>query len=169
MGKFKSVDCEQIDFNVFKSIGKEWMLITSGNENGFNTMTASWGGMGVLLNKNVAFALVRPQRYTFEFTEKNDFFTLCFFDENYKKDLLYLGTHSGRNEDKLAHTHLSAAFNFNAPYFEQAKLVLVCKKIYAQYLDKDCVIAKEIESQYEKNDYHQMYVGEILKAYVKDE
>ena len=82
MKKFTEIDVKSINDNMFKSIGQDWMLITSGEKEKFNTMTASWGGVGVLWNKNVTFAFIRPQRYTFDFMEKNDYYSLSFFNQN---------------------------------------------------------------------------------------
>lgn len=164
---FKEISCENYNANPFTSIGKEWMLITSGDKNNYNTMTASWGGVGVLWNKNVVFAFIRPQRYTYEFIENNEYFSLCFFDEQYKSALSFCGTKSGRDYDKAKETGLTANFDFEAPCFEQAKAVLICKKLYAQPFENQFIIDKSIESNYAQNDYHKMYVGEIVKVLEK--
>lgn len=164
---FREIKPEDFSANPFTSIGKEWMLITSGDEKSYNTMTASWGGVGVLWNKNVAFAFIRPQRYTYEFTEKNDYFSLCFFDDEYKKALSFCGAKSGRDCDKAKETGLTPEFSEDAPYFEQAKAVLICKKLYAQPLEEQFVIDQNIKGNYVNNDYHKMYVGEIVKLLVK--
>ncbi len=153
--------------NPFKLIGKDWMLVTSGDKNKFNTMTASWGGTGVLWNKNVVFTFIRPQRYTYEFMENNDYFTLCFFGEEHRKALSFCGKYSGRDYDKVKETNLTPLFDLNAPYFKEAKTVILCKKIYGQFLNKDSIIDNSIESCYAENDYHKMYVGEILKILEK--
>ena len=87
---FKEVSVSDLSFNPFTKIGKEWMLITSGVENKWNTMTASWGFVGVMWNKNVIETVIRPTRYTIEFVEKNDLFTVSFFDEEYRKALQFL-------------------------------------------------------------------------------
>ena len=99
-GKFKEISVNSINENFFKLIGEKWMLITAGNEQNLNMMTASWGGVGVLWNKNVAFSFIRPNRYTFEFTEQNDYYTLSFYDDEFKSELSFCGTNSGRDVDK---------------------------------------------------------------------
>lgn len=104
---FKEVSVSDLSFNPFTKIGKEWMLITSGDENKWNTMTASWGFVGVMWNKNVIETVIRPTRYTIEFVEKNDLFTVSFFDEEYRKALQFCGAHSGRDCDKAKETGLN--------------------------------------------------------------
>lgn len=151
-------------FNTFSQIGEKWMLITAGNKEKFNTMTASWGMMGILWNKDVATAFVRPQRYTFEFLEKNDYYTLSFFESKYKKQLSYCGRNSGRNVDKIKETGLTPIFDEQAPYFKEASTVFICKKIYGQFISPEGFIDVDLDKNYENKDYHKMYVGEIIKC-----
>ncbi len=165
---FKEIDLLKTDINPFRSIGSDWCLITSGDKRTFNTMTASWGGMGIMWNKNVATIVIRPQRYTMEFLKKNDKFTISFFDEKDKGILKYCGANSGRDVDKVASTGLIPFEIDNAVSFQQAKTVLVCKKLYAQSLDPDCFIDKSLLSNYANNDYHVAIVGEILQAINND-
>lgn len=165
---FKEIDIKEFQFSPFEKIGKEWMLITAGNKDSFNTMTASWGGLGVLWNKNVAFTFIRPSRYTFEFCEKEEYFTLTFFTEEHRKALSFCGTKSGRDYDKCKETGLTPVFDEKAPYFEEASLVLVCKKLYAQDMDKTCVCDDAVHTNYGENEpMHKMYVGEIVKAFAR--
>ena len=169
MNNFKEQNIENFICNPFSKIGKEWMLITAGDKEKFNTMTASWGSLGVMWGKNVAFTFIRPQRYTKEFIDNKDTFSLCFFDENFKKDLSYLGSVSGKNEDKISKTDLIVDFIENTPYFKEASLVMICKKLYAQNLEPNCFIDKSLDNKwYENKDYHTMYVSEIQKIFIKD-
>ncbi len=128
---FKEISVYRIEENVVDLIGKQWMLITAGNKDAYNTMTAAWGGFGFLWNVPVTYIFIRPQRFTFEFTENNDDFTLSFFEKKYKNILSYCGTHSGRDIDKAKEMGLivkeTEAGNI---YFEQAKLVVECNKLY---------------------------------------
>ena len=166
---FKELNLNEIEkINPFNLIGNDWMLITSGNEENFNTMTASWGGLGVLWNKKVAFSFVRPQRYTFEFMEENELFTLSFFDAKHKDALRLCGRKSGRDCDKVKEAGLTPFFEDNTHCFEEAKMVLVCKKIYSQFISPECMIDKSLEKNYENKDYHKMFIGEILKCLVRD-
>lgn len=169
MKKFTEIDVKSINDNMFKSIGQDWMLITSGEKEKFNTMTASWGGVGVLWNKNVTFAFIRPQRYTFDFMEKNDYYSLSFFNQNYKKELTFCGTNSGRNINKIEKIGFNTNFDESAPYFDEARLTIICKKIYADFIKKDCFIDQSLDSNYKDKDYHKMYIGEIVKVLINNE
>ena len=162
---FKEVDIKSLNFNPFTKIGSEWMLITAGDESGCNTMTASWGGLGVLWGKNVATCYIRPQRYTLEFVEKNDCYSLCFFDEEYRSALNFCGTKSGRDFDKDKETGLTPVFGDIAPYYEQAKLVFLCKKLYRQDMTAESFLQPEnLKRWYPQMDLHRMFIGEIVKV-----
>ena len=166
--EFSEVDIKKIEkFNPFEKIGKKWMLITAGDEKECNMMTASWGMMGVLWNKNVASIFVRPQRYTFRFLEENEYYTISFFGEEYRKELLFLGQNSGKDINKLKSTSLNPIYNQNAPYFEEASCVLVCKKIYNQFIKPECFLDFDINKNYEEQDYHKIFIGEIEKCLIK--
>ena len=111
--------------NAFEMIGKEWMLVTAGDESRFNTMTASWGGLGWLWNKPVAFVFIRPERYTHEFIEASTRLTLSFYPEECRKALQLCGTRSGRDTDKVAATGLQpVTLPSGAVTFAQARLSL---------------------------------------------
>ncbi len=162
---FVNVDPKKLDVNFFKAIDDQWMLITAGSQDKCNTMTASWGGTGILWHKNVSFAFIRESRYTREFVDNNDYYTLSFFGSNMMKELSYCGSKSGREVDKIKETGLIPVFSDKAPYFEQAELVLVCKKMYCQKIEKDCFTDSSIiEKSYPNGDWHLMYIGEIVKA-----
>lgn len=162
----KPVELSALSENVFDLLGKRWTLITAGTPEHCNTMTASWGGLGVLWNKKVATIYIRPQRYTYEFVENSDYFTLSFFDEGYREALNLCGTKSGRDMDKIATCNLTVqAGAGNAPYFQEANLVLVCKKLYAQDMDPQCFVEPALEKNYPNKDYHRIYVGEVMEAY----
>lgn len=151
----------------FEMIGKDWMLITAGDKDKYNTMTASWGGVGVLWNKNVVFAFVRPQRFTYEFLNDSDYFSCSFFSEDYRQALSYCGKYSGRDVDKAKQCNLTPDFNESAPYFAEADTVIVCKKLYVQDMTEDCFIDKSLLSNYAGDDYHRVFVGEIVKVLKK--
>lgn len=157
---------EQIGDNPFKLIGRDWMLIAAGTLTSFNMMTASWGALGELWGRRVAFCFVRPHRYTFQFMERAAYYTLNFFDETYRPALDYCGSHSGRDVNKAQETGLTpVAGTEGAVYFAQARLVLVCRKLYAQDLVPDCFVDPTIGPRhYPQQDYHRMYVGEIVRC-----
>jgi len=165
---FNVIKAESMEGNVFKMLGSEWMLITAGDLKSFNTMTAAWGGFGVLWSKNVCFCYVRPSRYTYEFMEKNDFFSISFFEEKYREILNFCGSHSGRDVNKVEKTGLTALLTpCKTVYFKEAKLVIECKKIYYQDINPVNFIEPSIGNNYNKNDYHRMYVGEIQQVLKK--
>jgi flavin reductase (DIM6/NTAB) family NADH-FMN oxidoreductase RutF len=169
MTDFAEILPQQLDENVFKLIGTDWMLITAGGMDSSNTMTASWGGLGVLWNKNVCFCVIRPQRYTYEFMEKSQYFTLSFFDSDYRKALELCGTKSGRDIDKYKETGLTPVRSgCGTVYFQEARIVLECRKMYFQDIDPANFVDRTIEDNYPGNDYHRMYIGEIVKCMVKD-
>ena len=126
---FHEIAPKTLTENVFSLIGDRWMLITAGTPDHCNTMTASWGGLGVLWRKPMATIYVRPQRYTFGFIEQSDEFTLSFFGPQWKKALSYCGAVSGRDEDKFAACGFHVAAAGQAPYIQEADLVLVCKAL----------------------------------------
>lgn len=168
MNQFLELTPNNISINPFEKIGKEWMLITAGNINNYNTMTASWGGIGVLWNLNVVTCYIRPQRHTYKFTEEFDFFTLSFFPAKYKKILSYCGAYSGKNVDKAKETGLIPIETENSVSFEQASLVFECRKLYADNFKPENFIQKSlIEKNYPGNDFHRIYMGEITKLLKK--
>ena len=167
--KFQKLDPLKISDNIFRLIGNDWMLITAGSQNAFNTMTASWGAMGVLWNKKVAVIFIRPQRYTRKFVEENEYFTLSFFEKQHRNILQLCGTKSGRDTDKIKETGLKPLITETGNIgFEQSRLILECKKFYAGDLKHNNFIRREIiDKNYPEHDFHRMYIGEIEKGYVK--
>jgi flavin reductase (DIM6/NTAB) family NADH-FMN oxidoreductase RutF len=169
MKKFKEIKPEQLEQSPFKLIGKDWMLVTAKKDGKINTMTASWGGLGIMWGKNVAYIVLRPQRYTKEFVDNADTFSLTFYDNGYKKQLGYLGSVSGRDEDKIAKSNLTVLDTEDTPYFEEADIVMICKKLHAQVINPECFIDSEIDEKwYPDKDYHTLYIAEIGKILVKE-
>lgn len=164
---FEELKIEDFQENIFTLLNNDWTLITAGDDKQANTMTASWGGMGILWNKAVATIYVRPQRYTYQFLEKQDTFSLTFFTPDKHEILAYCGSHSGKDEDKIAKCGLTLQYDESTPYFNQARLVLICKKLYWQDMDPNHFLSDDILKNYPKHDYHRMYIGEITKVLVK--
>lgn len=174
MQGFKSIEPKLIKENAIELIGDKWMLVSAGTLNDkdnktWNTMTASWGGMGHLWNKAVAFVFVRPQRFTYDFIEANETMTLTFFDEKYRKDLQFCGAKSGRDFDKAKETGLTpVSVDCGSVAFDEAYLVLECKKLYGEMLKEEGFLATDVMTKnYPAKDFHRMYVCEITKAWVK--
>jgi len=169
----KEIEVKDLCLNPMTRIQKEWMLITAGTkETGWNTMTASWGHLGSIWGHNggapTAAIYVRPQRYTKQFVDSNDYYTLCFF-EGRKEELTYLGVKSGRDEDKVAKVGFTPAFGDGYTYFEEASLVLVCRKLYRAPIKEEYFIDKSIVDKiYPEKDFHDMYIGEIVKVLVAE-
>ena len=161
----KEINIRDIKESAVSLISDGWGLVTAGTKDKFNTMTVSWGALGEIWGKDVAFIFIRPQRYTFEFLEKEEYFSLSFYDKKYRDALAFCGKKSGRNTDKCAETGLEPEFIDGTVTFKQAKYTLVCKKVAGRFLDPKGFIDSEIESNYSNSDYHKMYVGEIIKVY----
>ena len=158
---------ESLKVNPFELIGRDWYLITSGTSvSDYNTMTASWGSMGIMWGKPVFTCGIRHNRYTFEFSEKNDLITFSFFDsDKYRPMLSFCGSKSGRDHDKAMETGITPVEIDGAVSFEEARLVLVCRKLYAQDLEKEKFTDKSLLSFYENDPVHRMYTTEIVAVY----
>jgi flavin reductase (DIM6/NTAB) family NADH-FMN oxidoreductase RutF len=165
--KFKKVEVESLNENVFKIIGEDWMLITAGKIDDFNMMTASWGTMGILWNKPIAICFIRPQRYTYNFAEKYDYYTLSFFEEKHRKILQICGSRSGRNINKVEATGLKPMeTDMGNICYEQSRLFLECRKLYFNDLTPENFIIPEIAHQnYPTRDFHRFYIAEIVNCY----
>ena len=162
MNHFKEISPDLLRKNPFQMIGKEWMLITAGHGTDVNTMTASWGGLGVMFCKNVAYLVVRPQRYTREFLDREATFSLSFLDKSYRETLNYLGTASGRNENKIAKSGLTLATYEETPYFGEATNVMICKKLFRQDMGEGSLLSEKLNTTfYPTKDYHILYIAEI--------
>jgi flavin reductase (DIM6/NTAB) family NADH-FMN oxidoreductase RutF len=163
---FVSIKPEEIGGNPFSMLAREWMLVTAGDKSGYNMMTASWGGFGVMWNKNVAVTVIRPQRYTYEFMERAQLFTLSFYGSQRELHKI-CGSKSGRDINKTEAAGLTPVFDRDAVYFDSARLVLLCRKLYASDVEPGKFIDKDPLSLYD-GDFHRMYVGEILDVLVQD-
>lgn len=165
---FQSVDPKKLTENVFSLIGDKWMLITAGTPERCNTMTASWGGLGVIWGAPAATCYIRPQRYTKEFVDREEYFTLAFFGEEWRKALSLCGSKSGRDVDKVKECGFTlGTAACGAPYFQEADLVLVCRKRFAQKMDPANIAEDVKEKWYPQRDYHTMYIGEIVEVLQK--
>ena len=166
---FREIEVKDLELNPFTKIGSEWMLITAGNEDKHNTMTASWGAMGVMWGKNVVTVYLRPQRYTKEFVDTLDTFTISFYDESCRKALNVCGTKSGRDCDKEKEAGLTPYYIDGTTAFEEANMILVCKKQYHQDMKPECFdVPENDEKWYPNKDYHTLYMAEVVKVLVKE-
>ena len=163
----REINIRDIKKSAVELISDNWGLVTAGNAEKFNTMTISWGGLGEIWGKDAVFIFIRPQRYTYEFIEKEDIFTLSFYGNEYKDALKICGSKSGRDIDKVAATGLTPVFADGGVTFEQAEYTLVCRKMASQFIDPKGFEDEAIEKNYAAGDYHKVYIGEILKVYAK--
>lgn len=167
----KKIAVKDLTDNFIEAIGKEWMLVTAGTKDSFNTMTASWGGVGFLWNKPVVFVFVRPERYTHQFTEQHDFFTLSFLGEENKAIHKICGSTSGKEVDKVKETGLKPVESEKGNIlFEQSRLSLECRKLYTSELKKENFLDEKLLKQWydaTHGDYHTVYVAEITDVWVK--
>lgn len=163
---FKEINIGGLSFNPFDKIGKEWFLVTAGDEGGYNTMTASWGFMGVMWGKNVMETVIRPTRHTFGFMEKSGVFTVSFFGEKYREALKFCGSHSGRDCDKAKEAGITPIFTEGAVGFEEADMIFICKKLYSQTMDISALVPEE--RHWYEGDPHKMFIGEITKVLVRE-
>lgn len=164
---FKEISAKELNENFIKNIADEWMLITAGDRDGYNMMTASWGFMGEMWGADSVIAAVRPQRYTMEFIDKNDYFTLSFYGE--RKDIHKVcGSLSGRDVNKTEMTGLSPVFSDNTVYFSEARLVFICKKQYVAPLTAEGFCDKAPLQKWYNNDLHNMIIGRIEKVLISE-
>jgi flavin reductase (DIM6/NTAB) family NADH-FMN oxidoreductase RutF len=167
---YRQIDPADINDNLIRLIASDWMLVTAGNREKFNTMTANWGGTGYLWNKPVVFVFVRPERYTYGFMENSEGFTLTFFEEKYRDALNFCGTKSGRDFDKVAETGLTPYFTrLGYPAFTEARLVMECHKLYADQLTREAFTdVKPLATHYStKGGLHKLYIAGIEKVWVQ--
>ena len=170
----KEISVTELQMNPMTMIAKEWMLVTAGNqERGYNTMTASWGHLGSIWGHGgglpTAVVYLRPQRYTKEFVDREELFTITVFPEEYKKAVGYLGSHSGRDGDKVAAAGLTPVFGEGYTYFAEASLVMVCRKLYQAPLVEEGFLDKRVMKDcYPQRDFHDLYIGHIVKVLVSE-
>lgn len=165
----KEINIKDLNLNPFE-LQNTWALLSAKDENEYNAMTVSWGSFGILWEKPTATLYIRPERYTKKLLDKNDYYTISFFDKEYKKDLGILGTISKNTDpNKMEKVSLTKEEKDNIVYFKEAKLVLICKKIYVNQINKDGIKDKIIiDKMYPNNDYSYSYIGEIEKVLVKE-
>lgn len=151
-----------MNINPFDKFNKQWALVTAGNHESFNSMTISWGSMGTIWGKDIITIYIRPERYTFEFLEKNDTFTISFYDEKYRKALDIMGTLSGKNTDKVKEADLTPVSLEDSMTYKEANETYLCKKIYMDQIDKT-KLPENLQKFYEDKKTHYIILGEVIK------
>lgn len=168
--QFVKKNVAELPLNVFDAIGKQWYLLTAGSSPAaYNTMTASWGFMGVMWGTPSMICAVRTNRHTFSFLEQEELFSVSFFGEEQRAALQFCGTKSGREYDKAKETGLTPVELDGVMTFAEAKTVLICKKRYAgMFAEENFITPETLEKWYEKDPMHKQFVGEIIAAYVNE-
>ena len=152
----------KFETDIFSVFDKKWALLTAGNKDSFNTMTVSWGGMGTIWGKSVATVYVRTSRYTHEFMDREGYFTVSFYPEEYRKVLGVLGSKSGRDMDKMNGSGLTAKALQESVTFEEAEITLVCRKMFMQRLEPSNITDPDAAKFYAGDAPHDMYIGEVV-------
>lgn len=165
--KWKTISPEEIK-NAVTLFDTDWMALAVGQKGDMNAMTISWGSLGELWGKRIITVYVRSSRYTYNFMQRNEYFTVTSFPEQYRKALQYIGSHSGRDGDKLKIAGLTPEFTqLGNPIFKEANLAIECKIIYSEPFDKS-KMRGDVKDFYKNiNDVHTMYIGEIVNVWVK--
>ncbi|MDR0700310.1 MAG: DUF4468 domain-containing protein [Tannerella sp.] len=165
---YKQLTPDKIPGNIIKMLNEDWMLITAGTDAHFNMMTASWGGLGTLYGKPIAFCFINPTRYTYQLMEKNDTYTLTFYTEAYREALKYCGSNSGRDKDKVKGSGLTPVTTpTGSKTFSEAWLIIECRKLIGQSLSYDALFDEKVKSEWTGKQLHKMYIGEIINVWVK--
>lgn len=170
----KEITYKELNMNPVDVIANEWVaLVTGKNGDKVNAMTLSWGEMGSLWGHHsgmpVVTIYVRPQRFSKELLDKNEYFTLCFFGGKNMRELAYLGSHSGRDEDKIKKLNLHTTSNDDYSYINEASTIFVCRKLYRQRMKEECFLDKEVVNEfYPEKDFHDMYIAQIERIFVKE-
>ncbi len=152
----------ELNVDIFSILDKKWALLTAGTKDHFNSMTISWGGMGTIWGKPVVTTYVRTSRYTHEFMDDNEYFTLSFYPDEKKSILGVFGSKSGRDIDKMNYEGLTFKEAGNSITFEEAEITLVCKKLFKQRLDEANMPKDIVDSFYKEDAPHDMYIGEVV-------
>lgn len=164
----KEIGFNEFNENAFKLIGQDMILIVAQKDGITNTMTASWGGIGIMWGVEVAYIFIRPTRYTKEFIDNSSDLSLCVLPENMKPVMSYLGKVSGRDENKIKNANLTLNTHNDVTYFNESRLAFICEKLYCQVLEGDCFIDKNLTTKfYPLKDYHTMYVVKINSILVE--
>lgn len=173
---FQSINPKEIKENPIKLFGDDWAVVAAGNEKEYNELTVSWGALGDAWwdNMPIAIIFVSATRYTHKYLEENETFSINIFPKEYRKDVAYIGSHSGRDEDKIAKTGLKVDFTDNStPIFPQSRLIIECRKIYSHDLDRtkfsESLIGNYAQKKFQGVIPHTVYFGEIINCWIKSE
>ena len=167
--QWQEIKPQNIDVNAVKLFANDWMLLSAGKDTSMNMMTIAWGALGELWGKPIVTVYVSTDRYTYKFLEENEYFTVTAFPEQFRDKLQYIGSVSGRDEDKVKGSGLTPEFTkLGNPIYKEANLAIECKKIYAEQLKKELMPLEQRQWYDEKKlGVHMMYIGEIVNVWKK--
>ena len=171
----KEISYKDLKINPVTLFADSWgELVTGKKGDKVNAMTISWGQIGSLWGHSsgmpVITVYVRPQRFSKILLDKEDYFTFCFFDKKYKKELSYLGTHSGKDEDKIQKVGFISVSFEDYSYINEANLVFVCRKLYRQTMKEECFLDQGVVADcYPHKDFHDLYIAKIEKVLIKEQ
>lgn len=149
--------------DIFEKFNSQWALLTAGTKDDYNTMTISWGAMGTFWRKPTVTVYVKPVRYTYDFMNREEYFTVSFYPETCRKALGYLGSHSGRDEDKVSAVNFTPKAIEHGVTFEEAEVTLVCRKMLAQDIDRANIPQDVTDVFYTTEEPHRIYIGEVVE------
>ena len=166
---FQKTDIKELDFNAVSLIADNWFVVTAGNESSYNQMTISWGAIGNVWGFPAATIYIRDSRHTYPFIENNKYFTLCAFPEEYRDKVLFIGSNSGRDMNKIEATGLTPKVTeLGNIYYDEAHLVLECEKIYFNDIQPQNLTDPKGLGMYQKEEaMHRMYIGKIVNVWEK--
>ena len=165
----KEIRVNELENNVYTLLNEKWALVTAGTQEKCNTMTVSWGGFGIFWNKPVATIYIRPQRYTKEFIDGEETFSISVLPEQFRDALKLCGSQSGRDVDKFQKAGITPAFEAETPYIAEAELVMVCRKLCEGDIDPATFTDQKYDDvNYPNKDYHRYYIAEIEKVLIKE-
>ena len=162
----KKIDVNEIiDMQPFTTLGNDGVLIVGGDQNNSNPMTISWGFFGIMWGMPVAIVAVRSTRYTYEFMNKVNEFTINWLKDENKNALMICGTQSGRDIDKYAESNITPIESDEVvtPSIKESKLVLECKTVFTTDLENGNFLDENVRAMY-VDDFHKLYFGKIVNA-----
>lgn len=166
--RLQRVDLDTMTPEVFRVFSEQNALLTAGDKEGCNTMTIGWCQLGCIWNLPVCTVYVRPERYTYQFIESHDYFTISILPASEKKTMALCGSKSGRDVDKISECGLTVRYGAgDAPFFEEAQWVLVCRKLYAQDMEPSCTLEEAAILPFygKRGGWHRSYTGQVVEAY----
>jgi flavin reductase (DIM6/NTAB) family NADH-FMN oxidoreductase RutF len=170
---FNEISPEDISDNVFTLMGKDFSVITAGNKEQYNSMVGSGGGMGFVFKKPGIWSIFQQSRYTLELILREQTYTISYFPDEYKKQLMFLGSKTGRGNNKMKEVELTSVKTPSGNItFKEARLIFECKLVQVTTPDFNDFYAQEakewINEMYkDPNEIRKYVFGEITHVWIK--